>query len=126
MVALPFSANCRVIDQYVPVDLIMLNVKDRKEEMIIEPFKHKIWLSSPTMHGDELKFMTEAYDTNWMSTVGKNINEAEKTKKASADSSDSAGCSMHWIFSPAALCRKERGGRNGGIGHFRQYLSGRF
>ena len=47
--------------------------------MSAEPFKNKIWLSSPTMHGDELKFMTEAYDTNWMSTVGKNINEAEKT-----------------------------------------------
>lgn len=38
----------------------------------------KIWLSSPTMHGDELKYMTEAFETNWMSTVGKNINEVEK------------------------------------------------
>lgn len=38
----------------------------------------KIWLSSPTMHGDELKFMTEAFNTNWMSTVGANINEVEK------------------------------------------------
>lgn len=38
----------------------------------------KIWLSSPTMHGDELKYMKEAYDTNWMSTVGANINEVEK------------------------------------------------
>lgn len=40
-------------------------------------FEKKIWLSSPTMHGDELKYMTEAYETNWMSTVGKNINEVE-------------------------------------------------
>ena len=46
--------------------------------MIISPFKNKIWLSSPTMHGDELHYMTEAYETNWMSTVGKNINEVEK------------------------------------------------
>ena len=46
--------------------------------MSIEPFKNKIWLSSPTMHGDELKFMTEAYNTNWMSTLGKNIDEAER------------------------------------------------
>jgi len=30
------------------------------------------------MHGDEIKFVKEAYDTNWMSTVGANINEAEK------------------------------------------------
>jgi len=38
----------------------------------------RIWLSSPTMHGDELKYMTEAFETNWMSTVGANINEVEK------------------------------------------------
>lgn len=44
----------------------------------IKPFKEKVWLSSPTMHGEELKYMQEAYDTNWMSTVGRNIDEAEK------------------------------------------------
>ncbi len=42
------------------------------------PFGQKIWLSSPTMHGEELKYMKEAYDTNWMSTVGENINEVER------------------------------------------------
>ena len=41
----------------------------------MQAFENKIWLSSPTMHGDELKYMTEAYETNWMSTVGKNIDE---------------------------------------------------
>jgi len=44
----------------------------------ITPFKKKVWLSSPTMHGDELKFITEAYETNWMSTIGANINEVER------------------------------------------------
>ena len=44
----------------------------------MEPFKKRIWLSSPTMHGDELKYVKDAYDTNWMSTVGENINEAER------------------------------------------------
>lgn len=45
---------------------------------MIKPFEKKIWLSSPTMHdGDEMKFVKEAYDTNWMSTVGANINEIE-------------------------------------------------
>ena len=44
----------------------------------IKPFEKKVYLSSPTMHGDELKYMTEAYDTNWMSTVGANINEVER------------------------------------------------
>ena len=42
-----------------------------------KPFEKKVWLATPTMHGDELKYMKEAYDTNWMSTVGKNINEVE-------------------------------------------------
>ncbi len=42
------------------------------------PFEKRIYLSSPTMHGEELKYMTEAYETNWMSTVGENINEVER------------------------------------------------
>ena len=42
-----------------------------------KPFKSKVWLASPTMHGEELNYITEAYETNWMSTVGKNINEVE-------------------------------------------------
>lgn len=44
----------------------------------IEPFNNKIWLSSPTMHGDEQKWVDEAIQTNWVSTVGANINEVEK------------------------------------------------
>lgn len=43
-----------------------------------EAFEKKVYLSSPTMHGEELIYMKEAFDTNWMSTVGANINEAEK------------------------------------------------
>ena len=41
-------------------------------------FENKVWLASPTMHGEELKYMQEAYSTNWMSTVGANINELER------------------------------------------------
>ena len=44
----------------------------------MEPFKEKVWLSSPTMHGEELKYMQEAYEKNWMSTVGENINVVEQ------------------------------------------------
>jgi len=47
-------------------------------ETTIEPFKKKVWLSSPTMHGEELEYIKEAYENNWMSTVGKNIDEVEK------------------------------------------------
>ena len=44
----------------------------------IKPFEKKLWLSSPTMHGPEIKYVQEAYETNWMSTVGKNIDEVER------------------------------------------------
>ena len=44
----------------------------------VTPFEKKLWLASPTMHGEELKYMQEAYETNWMSTVGANINEVER------------------------------------------------
>ena len=46
--------------------------------MELRPFENKLWLATPTMHGDELRFVTEAYETNWMSTVGANINEVER------------------------------------------------
>lgn len=50
-------------------------MKDSKQ---FTPFEKKVWLATPTMHGEELKFVTEAYETNWMSTVGANINEVER------------------------------------------------
>ena len=37
----------------------------------IKPFEAKVWLATPTMHGDEIKYITEAYESNWMSTVGR-------------------------------------------------------
>ncbi len=43
----------------------------------IKPFETKVWLSSPTMHGEEQKWVDEAIRTNWVSTVGANINEIE-------------------------------------------------
>ena len=49
-----------------------------KDFIGLKPFDKKIWLSSPTMHGDEQRWVDEAIRTNWVSTVGANINEAEK------------------------------------------------
>ncbi len=46
--------------------------------MNMKPFDKKVWLATPTMHGEEMKYVQQAYDTNWMSTVGENINEIEK------------------------------------------------
>ena len=44
----------------------------------IQKFPQKIWLSSPTMHGDEQWWVDEAIRTNWVSTVGANINAVEE------------------------------------------------
>lgn len=52
----------------------MFNQKDNQ----FVPFTSKVWLSSPTMHGTEMEYIKEAYETNWMSTVGANINELER------------------------------------------------
>ena len=43
----------------------------------LEPLKEKAFLSSPTMHGKEIKFIMEAYESNWMTTVGENIDSLE-------------------------------------------------
>jgi len=39
--------------------------------------KTKIWLSSPHMGGNEMKYVQEAYDTNWIAPLGPNVNEFE-------------------------------------------------
>lgn len=44
----------------------------------IEKFERKVWLSSPTMHGDEQRWVDEAIQTNWVSIVGGNIDAIEK------------------------------------------------
>jgi dTDP-4-amino-4,6-dideoxygalactose transaminase len=41
--------------------------------------KNKVWLSSPHMGGSELKYVQEAYDTNWVAPLGPNVNEFENT-----------------------------------------------
>ena len=45
--------------------------------MKFEVFRNRIWLSSPTMHGEEQRYVQEAFDTNWVSTVGENLNQLE-------------------------------------------------
>ncbi len=53
----------------------------------------KIWLATPTMHGDELKYMTEAFETNWMSTVGENIDAVERIAAEKAQMKYAVGLS---------------------------------
>ena len=44
----------------------------------IKPLDKHVYLSSPTMHGEEMKYIQEAYDSNWVTTIGENINQVEK------------------------------------------------
>lgn len=44
----------------------------------IRPFERKVWLSSPTMHGDEQRWINEAIQTNWVSTIGANVDAVER------------------------------------------------
>ena len=53
----------------------------RPEEHHFKKFEKKVWLASPTMYPESMKYAMEAYQTNWMSTVGENINELEKIGK---------------------------------------------
>ncbi len=59
----------------------------------IDPFKTKVWLSSPTMHGDEQRWVDEAIQTNWVSTVGANIDAVEKEMAAYIGSKYAVGLS---------------------------------
>lgn len=77
----------------------------------LKKFESKVWLSSPTMHGDEKKYMDEAYKTNWMSTVGANINEVERM------AAEKIGCKYAVALSAGTaalhLCMKLAGIRPG-------------
>lgn len=56
----------------------MMDIRNDSRFKGIEPFSTRIWLSSPTMHGDEQRWVDDAIETNWVSTVGRNIDEVEK------------------------------------------------
>ena len=77
-----------------------------------------MYLSSPTMHGEELKYMKEAFDTNWMSTVGENINEVERIAAQKSQVKYAVGLSS--CTAALHLCAKLAGERLYGrpaVGH---------
>lgn len=75
----------------------------------MKPNPNKIWLASPTMHGPELEYVKEAYETNWMSTVGKNIDEVERIAAEKADVKYAVGLSS--CTAALHLCVKLAGER---------------
>ena len=52
--------------------------------MELKRFEKRVYLSSPTMHPESFEYMKEAYDTNWMSTVGANINDIRLQRRPAA------------------------------------------
>ena len=44
----------------------------------MKKFEEKLWLATPTMHGDELEYIKVAFDENYITTAGENINEVER------------------------------------------------
>lgn len=54
---------------------------------------NRIYLSSPTMHGEEQQFVKEAFDTNWVAPLGPNVNEFEKEMAAYIGTSHAAALS---------------------------------
>lgn len=56
-------------------------------------FEEKLWLSTPTMHDDELKYIHDAFDKNWITTAGENINEVERIAAEKAETKYAVGLS---------------------------------
>ncbi len=84
----------------------------------LEPLAQRVWLASPNMHGDELKYIMEAYNSNWMSTVGENINAVERIAAEKAGVKYAVGLSS--CTAALHLCVKMAGERLYGkpaIGH---------
>lgn len=79
------------------------------EKNIFSPFEKHIYLASPTMHGEEFEYMKKAYDTNWMSTVGENINEVERIAAEKAEVKYAVGLSC--CTAALHLCCKLAGER---------------
>ena len=72
----------------------------------IPAFEKTVWLSSPTMHGEELMYMGEAYEQNWMTTIGKNIDEAERLacEQVGCRHAVALSCGTHALHLCMRLC----------------------
>ncbi len=80
----------------------------------IEAFSKRVWLSSPTMHGEEQEYVDEAIRTNWVSTVGENINEVERltAQKVGRKYAVALSCGTAALHLAVRLCgEKLYGGR---------------
>lgn len=70
--------------------------------------RKRIYLSSPTMHGDEQRFVQEAFDTNWVAPLGPNVDAFEQeicayTKARYAAALDSGTAAIHLALKLAGV-----------------------
>ncbi len=73
--------------------------------------RKRIYLSSPTMHGEEQKYVQEAFDTNWVAPLGPNVNAFEQEIAAYTGCGHAAALSAGTaaIHMALKLLRVERG-----------------
>ena len=55
--------------------------------------RKRIFLASPTMNGHEMDYINEAFETNWVAPLGKNVDEFEKELAAYVGVSHAAALS---------------------------------
>ena len=80
---------------------------------MIKAFEKKVWLSTPTMHGEELEYVRQAYESNWMSTIGENINETERMIRELVGCKEAVGLSagtaaLHMAIKLAGVRRGDK------------------
>ena len=89
-----------------------------------KPFEKKVWLASPTMHGEEQKYVNRAFELNWITTAGENVNEVERltaeyigVDHAVALSAGTAALHMAVKLAGEELYGKPKGGEGTLAGH---------
>ena len=95
-----------------------------KKESRFESFEKKVWLASPTMHGEEQQYVNRAFELNWITTAGENVNEVEKitaerigVKNAVALSAGTAALHMAVKLAGEELYGKSKVGQGTLAGH---------
>lgn len=72
----------------------------------------KIFLSSPTLHGEEMEYIKEAFDTNWVAPLGPNVTSFESEfaaylKEGYAAALSAGTAALHLAFSIAGVGRDD-------------------
>ena len=65
------------------------------EEIVME--KKRIYMASPTMHGEEQLYIKEAFDTNWLAPLGPHVNAFERELAQYVGIADCAALSLSLI-----------------------------